>query len=72
MHLVSTSPFYIIFYEDSFFALQKRPALNEETSLTLRCCVPETDVNCVLWTAHIDFFIVTTFGSKNNGSSEGR
>lgn len=39
-------------------------------SLSLRCCVPETDVNGVLWETHVDFFIVTAVGSKNNGSSE--
>lgn len=35
-------------------------------------CVPETDVNCVLWANHVDFFfIVTAVESRNNWSSEG-
>lgn len=40
-------------------------------SLSLRRCVSETHMDCVLWAAQVDFFIVTVAGSKHSGSSEG-
>lgn len=45
--------------------------MDKEIYLPFRCWVPETDVNCVLWPIHVDFFIVTAVGSKNNGTNEG-